>query len=61
MAAFLQGMWSDTVTGREEFHIGDDNVGFPGNAHLADLLLPYRVVLLSYLGHIAVTGLKCFV
>ena len=50
-----------TVSKREEFDTWDDLGGFLGAEDLADLSLPDWVVIFSQLGHIAVTGFKCFI
>jgi len=45
----------------EEFHTGDDIVGFLGDEDSANLLLSGRVVFLGQLGQNAMIGLECFV
>jgi hypothetical protein len=60
MPVLLQGTQGDTITGRAGFDTSDNIVGFLGDEDSADLLLPDRVVVLSYLGRIAVTRLECF-
>jgi len=54
-------VWGDAIADREEFDTGDDIVGFLGDEHSANLLLPDRVVFIGQLGHIAMIGVECFV
>jgi hypothetical protein len=61
MATFFDRGLCDAIANGEEFDNADDVVGFLGNNDLANHSLPDNVVVLSYLGHIAVISQEYFV